>query len=195
MRLLAVLTVVTALTVTGCASTNPAVTGGSGSDRASASAPASAPGSAPGSVPGATGAGGSRSAVPSAPVDARCPARPAEGRFNGRQARPVPSGIEVDWVLRCRVAGQSDGSRFLVVERSDSDPAALLAALRAPDEPRSSGVCLTVRPVVPYFALIQRDGRAWAPKVPVTGCGMPQTAVLQALNRMHFQAISRQRLP
>jgi hypothetical protein len=48
-----------------------------------------------------------------------------------------------------------------------------------------------IRVVVPYFALVQRDGRVLAPKMPVTGCGMPQTAVLQALDGMTFKVIGK----
>ena len=195
MRLLA-MTVLTAVAVTGCAATQSSANGGSGASTSTASASTTGP-----STGGASGTGSSLpSATPSAsdsgsPVDARCPAQLDEGQYNGRQAKPIPSGIDVDWVLRCVVAPQPDGSRFLLVERSDSDPAALLAALRSPDEPASGGVCPMIRMVLPYFALVQRDGRALAPKVPLTGCRMAQAAVLQALNGMHFEVISRKRLP
>jgi hypothetical protein len=107
----------------------------------------------------------------------------------------VPSSIEVDWVLRCAVVPRAGGHYDRVLERSDSDPAALLAALRAPDEPPSSGACPMIRMVIPYFALVQRDGKSLVPKMPFTGCGMPQTAVLQALNSMHFEVISKKPLP
>ena len=53
-------------------------------------------------------------------------------------------------MLRCRVTTQPDNTRFLLVEHSDSDPSALLAALRASDEPSSSSqVCLTMRVALP----------------------------------------------
>jgi len=186
MRVLAVITACAALVVTGCASTHPTSEAGSDSGLTSASAPSGA------GATGATGATGSAQPSASAtPVDARCPAQLDEGQYNGRQAQPVPSSMVVDWVLRCTVVSQPGGGRVLLVERSDSDPAALLAAVRAPDEPRSSGACPMMRMVVPYFALIQPNGRAWAPKIPLTGCGMPQTGVLQALNKLRFQVISR----
>jgi len=196
MRLLAV-TVLTALAVTGCASTQSTAAGGSGSSTGTASAGPT--GSGPGvggSGSAASGTAGSGSPGPtSTSVDARCPAQLDEGQYNGRQALPVSGTLDVDWVLRCSVAPQPDGRRFMLTERSDSDPTALLAALRSPDEPRSSGVCPMIRMVVPYFALVQPNGRALAPKIPLTGCGMPQTAVLQALNRMHFEVIGRKQVP
>ncbi|MDQ1738405.1 MAG: hypothetical protein QOE53_57 [Pseudonocardiales bacterium] len=192
MRVLA-MTVLTALAITGCASTQSA--GGPGSGRASVTP--GAPTGGAGATGGSAGTGSGRpTATPSgSPVDARCPAQLDEGQYNGRQAKPIPSGLAVDWVLRCRVAPQPDGSRFLLVERSDSDPAALLAALRASDEPRSSGACPMIRMVLPYFALVQPGGTTLAPKVPLTGCGMPQAALVQALNGMRFQVISRKQLP
>jgi hypothetical protein len=127
------------------------------------------------------------------PVDSMCPAQLDQGQYNGRQA--LPTSIDVAWVLRCRIAPEVGGGRFLFVERSDSDATALLAALRAPDQPRSNGVCPMMRVLVPYFALVQRDGRVLAPKMPVTGCGMPQTAVLQALDNMTFKVLSKKPAP
>ena len=189
MRLLAV-TVLTALAVIGCASTQSTADRGSSTGTASAGPTGGGPG-----VSGSAGTGSSPSGATPSPVDARCPAQLDEGQYNGRQAQPVPGDIDVDWVLRCSVAPQPDGSRDLLVERSDSDPTALLTALRAPDEPRSSGVCPMIRMVVPYFALVQRNGRVLAPKIPLTGCGMPQTGMLQVLNRMHFEVIGRKPLP
>jgi hypothetical protein len=183
-------TVLTALAVTGCASTQSSTaTGGSRTGITSASASASVPANS-----GSSPAGGSSTPAPApTPVDGLCPAQLDQGQYNGRQA--LPTSIDVDWVLRCRIAPVVGGGRFLYVERSDSDPTALLAALRAPNQPRSNGVCPMMRVLVPYFALVQRDGRVLAPKMPVTGCGMPQTAVLQALNDMTFKVISKKPAP
>ncbi|HEX8094265.1 hypothetical protein [Jatrophihabitans sp.] len=193
MRLLAV-TVLTALAVTGCASTQSTARGGSSTGFSTGTASAGPTGSGP-AVGGSGATSGSSPGTSSAPVAARCPDQLDEGQYNGRQAKPVSGDVTVDWVLRCRVAPQPDGSRFLLTERSTSDPTALLAALRSSDEPRSSGACPMIRVVVPYFALVQRDGRVVVPKIPLTGCGMPQTGVLQALNQMSFEVIGRKRLP
>ena len=186
MRLLA-MTILTAVAVTGCASTQSTANGGSGATGpASASPTAGDPGSSRPTVrPSESPTGKS--------VNARCPAQLNEGQYNGR--RPLPNGATVDWVLRCTVAPQSDGSRFVLVERSDSDPAGLLAALRAADQPRTRGACPMIRPLVPYFALVLGDGRTWPPKIPLTGCGLPQPAVLKALNGLQFVVIDRMKLP
>jgi hypothetical protein len=208
MRLL-VMTVLTALAITGCASTQSTGAGGPGTGstaRATAGPSGSASatsGSAPATSGSASATSGSASAGPAsgspgataAPVDSRCPAQLDEGQYNGRQARAVPAGIDVDWVLRCSVSGQADGHRYLLVERSDGNPAALLAALRARDEPPTSGVCPMIRMVVPYFALVQRDGTRLAPKIPLTSCRMPQAGVLKALNGLRFTVLARKQLP
>jgi hypothetical protein len=196
MRLL-VVTVLTAVVVTGCTSAQSTANGGSGGTGTTS---ASAAGPTVGGVSG--GGSSSPSATPSnsdsgSAVDARClPLQLDDTEYNGKQAKPVPDGIAVDWVLRCRLTPQPDGSRILFVERSDSDPAALLAALRAADEPpNSGGVCLTMRVLLPYFALVQQDGKAWVPKIPLTHCRQPQAAVLKALAGLRFEVLSRKRLP
>jgi len=191
MRMFAV--VLAALAVAGCSSTptvEPAL-------RPTSSAPGPATGGAGGrsGAPGSTGTGQPTAPPPVSPVDSRCPAQLDSGQHNAAYGRLVPPGIEVAWVLRCTVAPQPDGTRDLVVERSDSDPSGLLAALRVADEPPSRGACPALAMVVPYFAFVQRDGHALVPRIPVTGCRLPQPPVLQALNALQFQVIARHRLP
>jgi hypothetical protein len=194
MRLLAV-TILTGLMVTGCASTQSTVAGGSNSTGGSATATPSSSLSAPGSSGSASGGAGSSSSGSSGSAAAsQCPDQPNEGQYNSKLAKPVPSSVEVAWVLRCSVVPAAGGHHALLVERSNSDPAALLNALRAPDEPRSSGACPLLRMVVPYFALIQRDGTALEPKLPVTGCLLPQAAVIQSLNKLQFVVIEKKPL-
>lgn len=214
MRLLA-LTIAAGLALTACAST--ASTGDSRSGPTAVVDPARPSGSPGGAAPGEgrsagsgsggfdgsagfdTGAasGGPSTSPGAQPVDSRCPAELTEsGQYNGSQARPAPSGIEVDWVLRCTVIGpHGDHSRALLIERSDSDPAALLAALRAPDEPRSDGACPAIAMVVPYFALVQSDGRPFVARMPLTRCALPQAAATQALQGMRFTQIGKKSLP
>jgi hypothetical protein len=185
MRML-VAAVVAGLMITGCASTQ-AVGGASGRTSEATGAPGSA------SAGPATGRPGAP--PPVSPVDSRCPAQLDGGQHNAAYGKPVPDGIAVAWVLRCTVAPQAGGTRYLLVERSDSDPGGLLAALRTPDEPPSSGACPALAMVVPYFTLVKRDGGALVPHIPVTGCRLPQPPVLQALNALQFTVIARHRLP
>lgn len=208
MRLLA-LTLAAGLAVTACAPGPSAVdaggesqgvidparpSGGTGAGKGSSAGSGSA-----GFDTGAAGTAGSRPRATSTPsaVDSRCPADLTEsGQHNNSQAQPAPSGIEVDWVLRCTVTGlHGDHSRGLLIERSDSDPAALLAALRAPDEPRSGGECPAIAMVVPYFALVRPDGKPFTARMPLTACALPQPAAMQALERMRFELIGKKSLP
>lgn len=189
MRWLAATILATTLAVTGCAS----ATGSAGPGPAGGSAGSPA---APGGSASTGQAGGRPSSSPSiAPVVDRCPVQLDEGQANRKGAVPVPADITVDWVLRCSVAPRSGGFRYLQVERSDGDPAALLAALRAPDEPLSKGACPSIAMVVPYFALIEPDGTTLVPRLPITGCRLPQPAAIQALNALRFKVISRTQLP
>ena len=193
MRLLAV-TILTGLAITGCASAQPTLGSGANPTGGSATAGPSTGMSDPGTASASGSASSSGSSGNS--VDSRCPAHPDEGQYNSKLAKPVPTDIEVDWVLRCSTVPLSGGAhRALLVERSDSDATALLTALRAPDEPRSSGACPLMRMVVPYFALIQRDGTVLVPRLPLTGCSLPQAAVLQALNKMRFVVLDKKQLP
>jgi hypothetical protein len=196
MRIL-VAAVAAVLAVAGCAST-PTVGSGAGpapTGSSQASVPGTSTGGAPGSVSGAPGTGKLTAPAPVSSLDSRCPAQIDEGQHNAAYGRQVPPDIQVAWVLLCTVKPQPDGTRDLLVERSDSDPAALLAALRVADQPPSKGACPMLAVVVPYFAFVQRDGRALVPRIPVTGCRLPQPPVLQALYALHFQVIARHRMP
>ncbi|MEA2207381.1 MAG: hypothetical protein QOE77_4157 [Blastocatellia bacterium] len=199
MRMLAV--AVAALTVAGCSSmptVEPAL-------RPTSSAPGTVTGGAGSTTgsPGSASTGQPSAPPPVSPVDSRCPAQLDEGQHNAAYGTPVPpDGFTVAWVLRCTVTPQvgavtpqANTVRYLLVERSDSDPSALLAALRVADEAPSKGVCPAMAMVVPYFALVQRDGSALVPHIPVTDCRLPRPPVLQALNALQFSVIARHRLP
>lgn len=177
--------------VTGCASTQTVQGGGGGAPTGSSQAP----GTSTGGASGAPGTAVPTAPAPVSPLDSRCPAKLDEGQHLKPWGKLTPSDIEVAWVLRCTIKPQPDGTRDLVVERSDSDPAALLAALRAADEPRSKGACPAIAMVVPYFALVQGDGHALVPRIPETGCRLPQPQVLQALYAMQFKVIAQHRVP
>ncbi|MDQ1742095.1 MAG: hypothetical protein QOE23_434 [Pseudonocardiales bacterium] len=196
MRWLAATILTTTLAVTGCASTT--TTGSAGSN------PTGQPGGGTSST-GTSSTGQPSSSQPSTsqpstgqagpPIAARCPAQLDQGQANRKGSKPVPGDLQVDWVLRCSVVAQAGGTHYLVAERSDSDPGALLAALRTPDEAPSKGACPAIAMVVPYFALIEPDGTGLLPRLPMTGCRLPQAAAVQALNALRFTVISRTRLP
>ena len=104
-------------------------------------------------------------------------------------AKPVPTGVQVAWVLRCRVV--SGGTTpTLVAERSTSDPTELVRALQEPSVPRPKVVCPMIAVYIPNFALVEPNGQLLVPKLPLNNCGMPQNGVVTALNLMHFSQIS-----
>ncbi|MEO7260150.1 MAG: hypothetical protein ABI047_02625 [Jatrophihabitantaceae bacterium] len=206
MRLLTA-TIATGLAATACAAEQSTTDSGAG-PKGSVVAPSGSwgvvdpgVGSASGSAgtassgPGAGSGAGSGSGWGSQQVDDRCPAE-LHGQYNTPQAKPVPSGIEVDWVLRCTVVElHGDHRRGLLIERSDSDPAALLRALRAPDVARDDDPCPAIAMVVPYFALVQPDGKRFVARMPLTACALPQAAAMQALNGLRFTVIAKKALP
>ena len=59
-------------------------------------------------------------------------------------------------------------------QRLDGDLGPLLAALNAPDEPRSSGPCTLELVVGPSIWLVDADGDAIRAVYPVDRCGRPQ---------------------
>ncbi len=201
MRLLAV-TIAAGLAVTGCAAAPSETGSGAGPGRGGDALPSGSgwvswtDGSGSGSGAG-TGSSdpGSGSSSGSQQVDPRCPAE-LNGQYNTAQAKPVPSGFKVDWVLRCTVVEpQGSRPRSVRIERSISDPANLLAALRAPDEARHDGPCPAIAMVVPYFALMQPDGKPFLPRMPLTACALPQEPAMQALNGLRFEVIAEKPLP
>jgi len=197
MRLLAV-TIAVGLALTGCAS-NEAGSGSGGPSTSSAGASGasgslSPTGSTTSSVPGGTSSS-VPSGRPTGSASGLCPTRLNLGQYNGPHTRVLPADFKVSWVLRCSIVPLVGSRRQVVTERSDSDPSRLLEALRAPSAPKSEGVCPLMRMLVPYFALVDPNGHAVAPKIPLTGCGLPQAAVVQALNDLHFTVLSKQRVP
>jgi uncharacterized protein YceK len=200
MRLLAV-TIAAGLALTGCASTKTAAGGGAvsasaGAGSTSAAASTAAASTMPGSLsPGSPATSVVPSVRPTGSASGLCPTSLDLGQYNGPNTRVVSADLKVRWVLRCSIVPLTGTKRAVVTERSDSDPSALLKALRAPSEPKSSGVCPLIRMLVPYFALIRPDGQALVPKLPLTGCGLAQAAVVQALNHLHFEVLSKQPLP
>lgn len=175
-----------ALAVTGCASGTQDKAAGGGNTTGTTSGPAM----------GGTASQPGKPSPPSSPPSSavNCPTDLNFEQPNGPSAQPLPSKITVSWVLRCSVVSKGT-KRILNVERSDSDAANLVAALRIPSGQKIKGVCPMYRAAVPYFALVQPDGTTLAPKVPVTNCGQAQPEVLQALNALTYKVISTRSLP
>jgi len=74
-----------------------------------------------------------------------------------------------------------------MVNRANPAFDSLLVALAAPDAPRSTGPCPALA-VVPTPMLVRTVSDSILVRVPVDGCGFPQDAVQQAINRARAAA-------
>jgi hypothetical protein len=84
---------------------------------------------------------------------------------------------------------------FRIEERADSDAAALLTALRQPDEQTpAETACPGVAIGVPYFALVDASGTVVYPRVPLDHCRQPQRRALDALKALPFDETNATRL-
>jgi hypothetical protein len=133
---------------------------------------------------------GSTGAGPQCPTTTKLPAQTEQ---------PLPAGFRTEWVLRCggEIRAMPGQGRwwFRVEERADTDAAALLAALRRPDEAASLGTaCTDVAYGVPYFALVDVSGVAVRPRMPRDRCGQPQRQTLAALRALPFHETRATRL-
>jgi hypothetical protein len=87
-----------------------------------------------------------------------------------------------------------DGGEDLVAtEGRTDDIAALLAAVRLPDEPRS-GICTMELPIISWFALLDSEGRWVRPGVPADSCGKIRIEVRDALKALHLTEVSKRAL-
>jgi hypothetical protein len=180
-----------ALGAAGCASTIQAGSGGpagSGSGISSASGASGGTGTTSGPSIGGTASSPAPTGAVEKAAAAACPTNSVSPLTNPA-AKPVPTGIQVAWVLRCRVVSGGTKST-LVAERSTSDPTELVRALQEPSVPRLKVVCPMIAVYIPNFALVESNGQLLVPKLPVNNCGMPQSDVVAALNLMHFSQIS-----
>jgi hypothetical protein len=85
---------------------------------------------------------------------------------------------------------RADGGQDLVLtERRGDDVAALVAALRLPDEPRV-GPCWDTMPGAPWLALVDAGGRWTRPGIPLDGCGDVRPEVRAALDALPLVTVA-----
>lgn len=116
---------------------------------------------------------------------------PAEGN-PGPDRGAVPDGFVTAWVLRCsvQVVDIRDGEMTpTVAERADTPADELVAALRKPSDPPSTGACTLELIVPPYLMLVDAGGRAVAPEIPNDACAKPRKDVLLAVEKLPFRQI------
>jgi hypothetical protein len=110
------------------------------------------------------------------------------------QGRP-PASFTPTAVERCLVSDQPIPGKgeweTATLERADSDLGPLMAALRRPSTGREPGMmCPELAVLPPDFVLIGPGGAAYWPIIPVTGCGLVQQPVLDALAALSWQKVS-----
>lgn len=191
-RLLAALAIVI-LAAAGCApvekgaSGTPVPAGGGPSrtpaDPGASGGPASG-GPGAGGGGGASAGGGSVVAGP-APLSSLTCGTPATST-----AGPLPdrNWTEVAW---CPVVPIRTGTDHVAPPGAPSPPTIthgdlgpLVAALRAPDAPRSTAPCPLYRVLLPAFWLVDGDDMAFGPRLPVGPCGQPSQAVTDAMRAL-----------
>ena len=172
---------------TGCATAStstPAATGGaSGTGAASASPPASA---SAGGTPVPTTTTG----PPLVAGQPACVGWPANATHS-----KLPASFEPVAVIRCVTDYQMIPGKgqwlTATLERADQGLAPLLTALQRPNQTRPPGTfCSALVELPPQFVLVDKDGQAIRPALPVTGCGLVQGELLGALAALPWQKVS-----
>jgi hypothetical protein len=173
---------------TGCATAStstPAATGGaSGTAAASASPPASASASAA-PVPTTT------TGPPLVAGQPACVGWPK----NVTHSKTLPASFVPVAVIRCvtdyqMIPGKGQWE-VATLERADQGLAPLLTALQRPNQTRPPGTfCSDLVERPPQFVLVDKDGQAIWPALPVTGCGLVQGELLGALAALPWQKVS-----
>jgi hypothetical protein len=100
--------------------------------------------------------------------------------------RPVAAVI-------CRsapVRRPSGGEDMVAAEERADDIAALVAALRLPDEERTDGACTLELPYVPWLALLDDQGRWVRPGVPADACGKPRREFREAFEQLRTRRVA-----
>jgi hypothetical protein len=83
------------------------------------------------------------------------------------------------------------GADLAATESRADDVTALVAALRLPDEPPTDGVVCTMdRPLIPFFVLLDEQGRWVRPGVPRDGCGKYRGEVREAMYGLRLTRVS-----
>jgi hypothetical protein len=153
---------------------------------------------------------------PPARTAAACPTPDAHVAMMGEPPgrHRIPSDFGPSWVLRCLImpgpagsagsvgaagsAGSAASMSVLVTERADvtaAEGASLVRLLSQPDDPPSSNGCpqsaVRIDVLVSYFALVDAQGKALLPGLPVDRCGRPDSAAAKALAALKYQVQSR----
>jgi hypothetical protein len=94
-------------------------------------------------------------------------------------------------VCTAQVDQRADGGQDLVaVESRSDDVAALVTALRLPNQAPTGDACDASLPIIAWFALLDAQGQWIRPGVPEDGCAKPRVEVRTAIGGLHLTRIS-----
>jgi hypothetical protein len=119
----------------------------------------------------------------------------------GQDALGLPrldDGFQPVAAIVCRVEMREvPGTGMVTVaeEVRADDLTALLPTLRLPDEPATAEACTEELPLVPWLALVDRDGRWIRPGVPIDSCRKPRIEFRQAYGALVTTVVTSRRLP
>lgn len=114
---------------------------------------------------------------------------------NVTRSKTLPASFVPVAVIRCvtdyqMIPGQGQWETA-TLERADQRLTTLVTALRRPNQTRPPGTfCSDLVVLPPQVVLVDKDGQAIWPALPVTGCGLVQGEVLGALAALPWQKVS-----
>lgn len=163
--------------------------------------PASGVSSGTGSAAGTGSNAGGGSAASATPVPTVSGGRVAAGgpACAGWPAQAPSAMLPVSFVPvsveRCVTGAQEIPGKGMWVtatlQRSDAGLTVLVNALHHATSSRAPGtICPALAVIPPQIVLTDASGHQLIPRVPVTGCGLPQAQVLAALGSLHWSPVS-----
>jgi hypothetical protein len=181
----------------GSATSGSATSGGTGAGSASAGSTGTAAG---GTATSGPASGPTAPAAPASPVPTVSGGTVVPGEVacvgwpSGTPAGSLPASFVPVTVERCVLGAEPVSGKGLwstaTLERTDSDLATLISALRRPSVTHMSGACPALAEIPPAVVLISATGQKLIPKLPVTGCGLIQSQVTLALGALHWTTLS-----
>ncbi|BEL02696.1 hypothetical protein Q0Z83_008870 [Actinoplanes sichuanensis] len=118
----------------------------------------------------------------------------------GQDALGLPllgDGFQAVSAVVCRVEmrEKAGGTEIVAEELRADDLELLLPTLRLPDEAATAEACTEELPLVPWLALVDRDGRWVRPGVPVDSCHKPRMEFRTAFGKLTTTVVTSRVLP
>ncbi len=82
------------------------------------------------------------------------------------------------------------GEDLVAVEQRSEDVAAVVAALRMPDEPGTTGPCTADLPAAPWLAVVDAEGRWMRPGIPLSPCRKQRAEFRRAMDALPLTTVA-----